>query len=220
MGGVHRTGAVLEWECIPGINWARDGLMAVTEDQIDALFAEIEATFPGWHVSSAPRDEHIAAGSNVVPLYAAAPEDEIAKIHAAPAVVPNPSLDYDRWVKIGHAVSAGSGHSEEEFAAWGEWSAPFSSALTCAQNRKRDLAHPRSITVGTLYAEADAADPVWRERLRRDAVLRRMAATKAARRALTAPTARTMFSTAGCRASRWRRTGSTGPARRAARGRR
>jgi hypothetical protein len=109
------------------------------------------------------------------PDYVAMPAEELeaedpAEVVAALEAIPNDDLDYDNWVRIGMAMFAATGGGDDGLKAWHEWS---------AKSGKYDLPHtdkrwrsfhrspPNSIGAGTLFFEANAADPFWRDEHRR-----------------------------------------------------
>jgi hypothetical protein len=89
-----------------------------------------------------------------------------AMVAAALRVIPNGDEDYDSWVRIGLAVFAATGGSDEGFEAWDEWSA--NSVKYCARTTAKrwegfHRSPPNAIGAGTIFHKASAAVPSWRE---------------------------------------------------------
>jgi hypothetical protein len=91
------------------------------------------------------------------------PQAELSEIKAALDVIPIPGKDdYDLWIKIGHAVHAASGGSEEGLALFDQWTQASSEYDAGGLAEKWESFHPHSIGAGSLFYWADEADPEWR----------------------------------------------------------
>jgi hypothetical protein len=89
------------------------------------------------------------------------PSSEIA---AALAVIPNDDCDWENWNKVGMAVFAASGGSDEGFALFDRWSQKSSKYNADHTARKWGALHgcpPTSIGFGSLAYWANQADPSW-----------------------------------------------------------
>jgi len=165
--GWHETAVEIEWEggSGPGTGVSLDGLVPVTEDQIDAVLAEL-----GELIGAAQQDNNSTSNKArdgrttkipVLPISA-----EIEDVAAALSVIPNDGPpNWDHWKKIGMAIwsaSGGSANGFETFDAWSGKNAAYDSDATRTAWAEITASPPDSIGAGTLFHLAAKHRPGWR----------------------------------------------------------
>jgi hypothetical protein len=95
------------------------------------------------------------------------PEADAGMIAAALAGIPNDDVSWTDWNRMGMATWRAAGGSTEGFIAWDGWSKKSDKYNPRNTMKKWDgyfSSPPDSIGAGTIFYEADQADPWWRER--------------------------------------------------------
>jgi hypothetical protein len=118
-----------------------------------------------------------AAGINIDPA-AHVPSEEaqapaslvVASVAVIPNDFPDPAISYNEWVRIGLAIYAASGGSEEGFVIFDQWSRKnvqgrYNAANTRNKWRGFHRTPPNRIGVGTLFYLADKADAHWSDEI-------------------------------------------------------
>jgi hypothetical protein len=152
----------------PGIDVKGDGGMviappSVRDDGAYRWISEAEiAEAPAWllQLVAAPKDDTARSVIADAELLGA-----LCDIEAAIAVITNNDLDWESWNKIGMAIFAASGGSEEGFAAFDRFSAKsekHDSDTTREKWQAFNGCPPDRIGFDFLAAEAHKADPEWR----------------------------------------------------------
>lgn len=104
--------------------------------------------------------------------YIAQPAEELEAVDpailvAALQVIPNNDEDYDRWNSMAMAVWSATRGTDEGFNAWDKWSQKSTKYVANTTARRWEGIHrspPSSIGAGTVFFEANIADPEWRNR--------------------------------------------------------
>jgi hypothetical protein len=152
----------------PGLDVRGEGGMVIAPPSIrgDGAYRWISeseiAEAPAWLLDlvAAPKDD--------TPRTAAADAEllgPLCDIEAAVAVIANNDLDWESWNKIGMAIFAASGGSEEGFAAFDRFSAKsdkYDSDTTREKWQAFNGCPPDRIGFDFLASEAHKADPEWR----------------------------------------------------------
>jgi hypothetical protein len=150
----HPSGSRLEWAGdILGLDVQRDGLTAVTEDQISTFLDAAEEL-----LGSPPSPP--ASPASVIDVVRA-DDSKLRDIEAALDVIPDDGGDYDFWIAIGMATHAGSGGSPDGLALWDAWSRKSIKYDSKAVIDTWRSFAPGSITIGTLFHHAKVAQPGW-----------------------------------------------------------
>jgi hypothetical protein len=101
------------------------------------------------------------------------PQADIAHLTLAMALIPNADCSWEDWNRIGMALFAATGGSEEGFRlfdAWSQRSSKYDAAVTEEKWQKKfDRCPPRKIGAGSIFYMADAAVPGWEKRIYYDA---------------------------------------------------
>jgi len=95
------------------------------------------------------------------------PEADAALVAAALAVIPNDDLGWGDWNRIGMATwraTAGSDDGLAAFTAWSAKSKKHDADTTRERWRHFASSPPTEVGAGTLFYEANEADPDWRKR--------------------------------------------------------
>ena len=140
----------------PGYMWSNGHDLATTELQL-----------PSW-----PNDLRPVGKAQPENAGSSEPEADPIRVAAALAVIPNNDLGWDPWNRIGMAIWAATGGSDEGLEAYHAWSAKSVKYDERTTDERWDgitRSPPREIGAGTLVFEATKADPDWRRRF--DALL-------------------------------------------------
>jgi Protein of unknown function (DUF3987)/Primase C terminal 2 (PriCT-2)/Bifunctional DNA primase/polymerase, N-terminal len=154
--GRHHQGADLEWiPTAPGRE-LRDGLIAVTEDAIQAYLEAcapiLDAPFPAK--SNGHDREHVASEPQV---------DDTLRLLAWIARIPNGgAADWEDWNRIGMAIwsaTKGSDFGWELFSAWSQRNKAYDATATRIRWDHYHESPPTSIGAGSLAHMAQNAGP-------------------------------------------------------------
>ena len=106
-----------------------------------------------------------AANGHTAPVSNPNPQRSIAAIVAALAVIPNDTLNWEAWNRIGMAVWRSSGGSGAGLDAWHDWSVrhPSHGGSDNCEDRWQNYFNspPTKIGFGTLYREARQHNPLF-----------------------------------------------------------
>jgi len=156
--GLYCTDSVIA----PGVDTRGDGGYAIVPPSAGYTWANGAdfATLPPWPDDFLPkRSLERTTGDR--------PEAEVALVAAALEVIPNDDLGWADWNRIGMATWGATKGGDEGLAAFMAWSSKSSkhNADTTAERwRHYSTSPPTTIGAGTLFYEANAADPGWRAR--------------------------------------------------------
>jgi putative DNA primase/helicase len=96
------------------------------------------------------------------------PEAEATRIAAAMEVIPNADLGWDDWNKFGMAIHRATSGKDEGFQIFDKFSRKSKKYNEDTTREKWDAiarSPPTRIGAGTIFFEADQADPTWRKSL-------------------------------------------------------
>lgn len=144
-------------------------LCEVTQDHVDALFRHFDevAVGAGWtRVEVTPRLPERKPRQAAHELTAS-----ILELKAAMSVIPIQPESYDRWLKIGMALYHASDGNDEGFELWDQLSSKgdkYNPDEMEAKWRSFGRASQGAVLgAKTIFAEADKADPRWRNHVER-----------------------------------------------------
>ena len=155
----------------PGIDVKGDGGMVIAPPSLRPGKGSYRWLNEGTPVADAP--DWLTAFVTAEPKAAKPKSDAerqapLWKVVAALAAIPNPpELHYDKWKRIGMAVWAATGGSEEGFTAFDDWSrkwAEYDADHTRKAWQEMSRSPPTQIGAGTLFYEANQASPGWHRR--------------------------------------------------------
>jgi hypothetical protein len=124
------------------------------------------APAPAWLLELVRKEEHVSRNAD------GEPQADITQLTLAMALIPNADCSWEEWNRIGMALFAASGGSEEGlrlFDAWSQRSSKYNAAATLEKWQKFDRCPPREIGAGSIFYMADAAVPGWQGRIFYDA---------------------------------------------------
>ena len=162
--GPHPSGAWLAWH--PGMpgDFARDDLIAVSEEQVTALL-DFAGPLLGMSADDKPASDEPDGTPPPHPGSAYGPSADPQDVAAALAVIPNSGPpDWEAWNRVGMATWSATAGAETGYVAWFAWSAqhPAHDGAACAERwRAYATSPPSSIGAGTLFHLARQARPGW-----------------------------------------------------------
>src|SRR5262245_51956760 len=92
---------------------------------------------------------------------------DIEKLRAALDAIPNNDLGWEEWNRIGmaiYAATSGSAAGLDLFHSWSKKSRKYNASATAEKWHALRSCPPTEISAGTIFFEADSADPEWRAR--------------------------------------------------------
>jgi Bifunctional DNA primase/polymerase, N-terminal/Primase C terminal 2 (PriCT-2) len=120
------------------------------------------ADAPAWLLALVHKEERAPRNADGVP------QADIASLTLAMAMIPNDDCSWDEWNRIGMALFAATGGSEEGFKlfdAWSQRSNKHDEDATLEKWQKFEGCPPREIGAGSIFYMADAAMPGWQGRI-------------------------------------------------------
>ena len=145
--GQHASGGVIHWTGPEPLDIPAGDLPAVSEEQLTAFLGDVAA------VIHAPRPEP-RSGNGKMPDGPSDARAPIGLLRSAVAEIPNPDLHFDDWSRVGMAIWAATGGSDDGFALFASWSAQSTKhdAASCtARWRQFATSPPQRIGAGTLF---------------------------------------------------------------------
>ena len=153
--GVHASGSDLLWMPESPADVTADALPAVSEQQIDQLFAAVAPLIEAQEIPRSATGDQATSPRGL----AGDPLQVVAALSAIPNAGP---ADWDGWNRIGMATWAASQGSEFGRAAFHAWSAQhpaYSMSETDARWNHYQSSPPTQIGAGTLFHIARQARP-------------------------------------------------------------
>jgi Bifunctional DNA primase/polymerase, N-terminal/Primase C terminal 2 (PriCT-2) len=156
-----------------GIDVIGDGFMSVVPPSIKPGKGRYQwlndlpiAPAPAWLLELVRKEERAPRNAD------GEPQADIASLTLAMAMIPNDDCSWDEWNRIGMALFAATGGSEEGFKlfdAWSQRASKYDAAATLDKWQKFEGCPPREIGAGSIFYLADAAVPGWQGRIFYDA---------------------------------------------------
>jgi hypothetical protein len=151
--GNHPSGEQLSWYGgFPGFELGVDDLTPITEDEITAFLADAARLIGAPPIPAAAPITTQHAGK------AARLDDIKAALDVTTALADSSHT----WIKIGLAIHAETGGSDDGFALWDEWSRTSTKYNSKAAKEAWRSFSPRDIAIGSLFHAAKEAVPGWR----------------------------------------------------------
>jgi hypothetical protein len=172
--GTHETDVPLEWLDTSPLDTPCGELTAVTEEQIEALLAEIFEQF-ATPAAKAARTGRVAGrrasarASSASSLVSSDSTRE--KARGALAALPN-DYDHDEWLKLGMAIFK-AGLSFEDWDRWSQQHHSYKRKRTRDAWQSFEKGGVRDVTEGTLFWHAGRRAPDWRKQFARDSQSKR-----------------------------------------------
>jgi hypothetical protein len=156
-----------------GIDVIGDGFMSVAPPSIKPGKGSYRwinnlpvADAPAWLLELVRKEERAPRNAD------GEPQADIASLTLAMAMIPNDDCSWDEWNRIGMALFAAAGGSEEGFKlfdAWSQRSSKYAADATAEKWGKFEGCPPREIGAGSIFYMADQSVPGWQGRMFYDA---------------------------------------------------